>query len=136
LILFKLLLIESWHAGCNGLNSQGAIENAPSSERPPMWRSFRMNRHRLAQLHISPLHLQQGLVASLALLITLIGGQQFLRWEQSQQEVKPPVPIHHMTQTHFSALSSQFSDSAPMHMMDVDQAQPVTDYVPQERLVF
>jgi hypothetical protein len=95
-----------------------------------------MNRQRLAQLHISPLHLQQGLVAILALLVTLIVGQQFQRWEQSQPEVTPPVPIHHMTQTHFSAASSQSADSATMHMMDVDQAQPLTEFVPQERLVF
>ncbi len=95
-----------------------------------------MNRQRLAQLHISPLHLQQGLVAILALLVTLIVGQQFQRWEQSRQEMTPPVPIHHMTQTHFGAVSSQFADSATMHMMDVDQAQPLTESVPQERLVF
>ena len=94
-----------------------------------------MNRQRLAQLHISPLHLQQGLVAILALLVTLIVGQQFQRWEQSRQEVTP-VPIHHMTQTHFSAVSSQSADSAMMHIMDVDQAQPLTEFVPQERLVF
>lgn len=49
-----------------------------------------MNRQRLAQLHISPLHLQQGLVAILALLVTLIVGQQFQRWEQSRQEMTPP----------------------------------------------
>lgn len=95
-----------------------------------------MNRQRLAQLHISPLHLQQGLVASLALLVTLVVGQQFQRWEQSRQEVAPPVPIHHMTQSHFSAVSSQSADSTTMHMMDVDQAQPLTEFVPQERLVF
>lgn len=41
-----------------------------------------------------------------------------------------------MTQTHFGAVSSQFADSATMHMMDVDQAQPLTESVPQERLVF
>jgi hypothetical protein len=95
-----------------------------------------MNRQRLAQLHISPLHLQQGVVASLALLVTLIVVQQFQRWEQNRQEMTPPVPIHHMTQTHFSAVSSQFADSATMRMMDVDQAQPVTESFPQERLVF
>jgi hypothetical protein len=95
-----------------------------------------MNRQRLAQLHISPLHLQQGLCASLALLVTLVGGQQFQRWQQSLQQVTPPVPIHHMTQTHFSTVSSQFADSALIHMMDVDQAQPVAESVPQERWVF
>ena len=42
-----------------------------------------MSRQRAAQLRISPLHIQQGLFAVLALLITLIGGQQFQRWEQT-----------------------------------------------------
>lgn len=95
-----------------------------------------MNRQRLAQLHLSSLQLQQGLVASVALLVTLIVGQQFQRWEQSRQEVTQPLPINHMTQTHFSAVSGQSADSATMHMMDVDQAQPLTEFVPQERLVF
>ncbi|VVO14426.1 hypothetical protein [Pseudomonas fluorescens] len=95
-----------------------------------------MIRQRLARLPISPLHLQQGLFGSLALLLTLIGGQQFQRWDQSQQEVALRSPTQHTTQTHFSAVSSQFADSAPLHLMDVDQAQPVTETSPQERWVF
>ncbi|MCO8309714.1 hypothetical protein [Pseudomonas mandelii] len=94
-----------------------------------------MNRQGAAQLRISPLHIQQGLFALLALLITLIGGQQFLRWEQSQQPETPPhLSIPHAPQTHFSAVSNQ-ADSDSMRMMDVDQAQPV-DETPQERWVF
>lgn len=49
-----------------------------------------MNRQSAAQLRLSPLHVQQGLFALLALLITLIGGQQYMRWEQSEQ----PAPVH------------------------------------------
>ncbi|MHC8289757.1 hypothetical protein ACYZUD_23695 [Pseudomonas sp. XS1P51] len=94
-----------------------------------------MNRQRAAQLRLSPLHIQQGLFAVLALLITLIGGQQFQRWEQSQQQEAPRLSIQHPTQTHFSAAST-FADSAPMRMMDVDQAQPVDEMPPQERWVF
>lgn len=52
-----------------------------------------MIRQGAAQLRISPLHIQQGLFALLALLITLIGGQQFLRWEQSQQPETPHLSI-------------------------------------------
>ena len=48
-----------------------------------------MNRQRVANLHLSPVYIQQGLFAVLALLITLIGGQQFLRWE--------PVSYTHLT---------------------------------------
>jgi hypothetical protein len=95
-----------------------------------------MSRQRAAQLRISPLHIQQGLFAVLALLITLIGGQQFQRWEQGQQPEAPRVSIQHQTQTHFSAASSTFADAAPMRMMDVDQAQPVDEMPRQERWVF
>lgn len=95
-----------------------------------------MSRQRAAQLRISPLHLQQGLFAVLALLITLISGQQFQRWEQSQQQEAPRLSIQHPTQTHFSAASSNQADSPPMRMIDVDQAQPANEMPRQERWVF
>lgn len=95
-----------------------------------------MTRQRAAQMRISPLHIQQGLFAVLALLITLIGGQQYQRWEQSQQQEVPHVSIQHPIQTHFSAASSTLADSTPMRMMDVDQPQPVDDMPQQERWVF
>ncbi|WP_268798633.1 hypothetical protein [Pseudomonas huanghezhanensis] len=44
-----------------------------------------MNTQRLAQLRISPLHMQQGLFASLALMITLIATQQFNHWNQNRE---------------------------------------------------
>jgi hypothetical protein len=94
-----------------------------------------MNRQRLAQLPIAPLHLQQGLFASLALLVTLVAGQQFQRWQDSQAPA-PRVPAQHFTQTHFSSVSSQLSEQAPMQLMAVDQAQPVADAPRQERWVF
>ncbi|PWK39097.1 hypothetical protein [Pseudomonas sp. OV226] len=95
-----------------------------------------MNSHRAAQMRISPLHIQQGLFVVLALLITLITGQQFLRWEQSQQPETPHVSIQHAAQTHFSAASSNLADTAPMRMMDVDQPQPLDELPRQERWVF
>ncbi|TPG87630.1 hypothetical protein [Pseudomonas mandelii] len=95
-----------------------------------------MSRQRAAQLRISPLHLQQGLFAVLALLITLIAGQQFQRWEQNQQQEAPRLSIQHPTQTHFSAASSNQADSPPMRMLDVDQAQPADQMPRQERWVF
>jgi hypothetical protein len=95
-----------------------------------------MNRQRAAHLHLSPVHIQQGLFAVLALLITLIGGQQFLRWEQSQQPQARQLSIEHPTQTHFSAVGSLQADSTPMRMMDVDQASPVGEIRHQERWVF
>jgi hypothetical protein len=86
-------------------------------------------------MRISPLHIQQGLFAVLALLITLIGGQQFQRWEQNSQQEASRVTIEHPVQTNFSASSNQ-TDLAPMRMMDVDQAQPVDEMPRQERWVF
>ena len=95
-----------------------------------------MSRQRAAQLRISPLHIQQGLFAVLALLITLIGGQQYQRWGQSQQQEAPRVSVQHPMQTHFSAADRTFADSAPMRMMDVDQARDAEDMPHQERWVF
>ena len=95
-----------------------------------------MNRQRAAHLYLSPVHIQQGLFAVLALLLTLIGGQQFVRWEQSQQPQAPQLSIQHPTQTHFSAVGSVQADSPPLRMMDVDQAGPAGEIRHQERWVF
>ena len=95
-----------------------------------------MNCQRAAQLRFSPLHLQQGLFAVLALLITLIAGQQFLRWEQNQQQEASRVSFQHPTQTHFSAASSGMSDNTSIRMMDVDQARPDDEMPRQQRWVF
>jgi hypothetical protein len=95
-----------------------------------------MTRQRAAQLRISPLHIQQGLFAVLALLITLIAVQQYQHWEQSQEQEAPRVSMQHPMQTHFSATNITAADSASMRMMDVDQAQTVDDVPHQERWVF
>lgn len=94
-----------------------------------------MNRQRFAQLRIAPLHLQQGLFASLALLVTLIAGQQYQRWQDSQVPA-PRVPVHHFTQTHFSSVSSTLNDATPVQLMAVDQAQPALEAPRQQRWVF
>ncbi|MBL0798024.1 hypothetical protein [Pseudomonas sp. B7] len=94
-----------------------------------------MTRPRAAQMRISPLHLQQALFGALALLITLIACQQYLRWEHSQQP-EPLISMEHATQTHFSAVSSSQADNGAMRMMDVDQPQPLGDMPREERWVF
>lgn len=94
-----------------------------------------MNRQRLALLRIAPLHIQQGLFASLALLVTLLAGQQFQRWQDSQAPA-PRVPVHHSTHPHFTSVSNQLSDPTPAHWMAADQAQPALDAPRQERWVF
>lgn len=96
-----------------------------------------MTRQRAAQVRISPLHLQQALFGVLALLITLIACQQYLRWENSQQPEAPLISMQHSTQSHFSAVSSSVQDdNATMRMVDVDQAQPLDQMPREERWVF
>ncbi|MDR6961384.1 hypothetical protein J2W43_005397 [Pseudomonas brassicacearum] len=95
-----------------------------------------MNRQRVAQFRINSLHLQQVFWAFVALLVTLVAGQQLLLWHHSQQPEAPLVSIQRAPQTHFSAVDSLSEASASMRMMDVDQAQPVTDMPRQERWVF
>ncbi|BBP62520.1 MULTISPECIES: hypothetical protein [Pseudomonas] len=97
-----------------------------------------MNRQSAASFRMTSLHIQQGLWAALALLITLVVGQQWLLWQESQQPETPHVSIHRAPQTHFSAVSSTSMKeaAASMRMMDVDQAQPVADLPRQERWVF
>jgi len=95
-----------------------------------------MNRQRAARFSIKSLHVQQGLWAVLALLVTLVLGQQLLLWHYDQQPEAPLVSIHRAPQTHFSAVGDVANASASMRMMDVDQAQPVGDMSRQERWVF
>lgn len=89
-----------------------------------------------AQFRLSSLHFQQGLWAALALLVTLVIGQQWLLWQERQQPEAPQVSIHRAPQTHFSAVSNLKEASAAMRMMDVDQVQPATDMPREERWVF
>ncbi|NWB95853.1 hypothetical protein HX882_08145 [Pseudomonas gingeri] len=93
-----------------------------------------MNRPRAAHLHLSPLRLQQGLFAVLALLVTLIAGQQFQRWNQASAQVQR-LPGHSLQQTHFSALGASISDPTSYRLTSVDQAQ-VPDEPFQQRWVF
>ncbi|WP_413793439.1 MULTISPECIES: hypothetical protein [unclassified Pseudomonas] len=101
-----------------------------------------MNRQSAAQLksaaqfRLSSLHIQQGLWAAVALLVTLVIGQQWLLWHERQQPEAPQVSIQRAPQTHFSAVSSLQEAAASMRMMDVDQAQSVADLPREERWVF
>ena len=82
-----------------------------------------MNRPRSAPIHLSPLPLQQGLFAVLALLVTLIAGQQFQRWDQTDVQVQR-LPGHALQQTHFSAAAAaSISEPTAYRLTSVDQAQ-------------
>lgn len=96
-----------------------------------------MTRQSLAQLCVSPVRLQQGLFASLALMVTLIGGQQLQhRQQQTSHFERPAIP-----QTHFRPIDSRSVGSvsvdvtAPQLRM-VDQASALSELPSQERWVF
>lgn len=44
-----------------------------------------MNSLRIAQLHLSPVRVQQGLFVSLIVLLTLLATQQLHRWDQAKE---------------------------------------------------
>jgi len=94
-----------------------------------------MTRQSLTQLRVSPLRLQQGLFASLALLVTLIGGQQLAHWQQSHQQVahfERPM----MTQTHFRSVGSTTADVTTPQLTAVEQDSTLGDLPYQESWVF
>lgn len=78
-----------------------------------------MNAQHLAnKLRISPLHLQQVLFASLALMITLIVVQQFNHWNQNQE----------VTQVHYShAHTAPFAKPSALKASDVALSMQVDD---------
>ncbi|WP_434696364.1 hypothetical protein J3P89_28350 [Pseudomonas sp. Z1-14] len=95
-----------------------------------------MNRQCAAQFRISPLHIQQGLWAVVALLITLLAGQQLMLWHESQQPEAPLVSVQRAPQTHFTSVSNLADAAASMRMMEVDQAQTANEMPREERWVF
>ncbi|NMY35765.1 MULTISPECIES: hypothetical protein [unclassified Pseudomonas] len=94
-----------------------------------------MNRLGLSRIRLSSLHLQQGLFASLALLVTLIGGQQLVRFEHATQPVQ--TVLHQPAQqTHFSAIGSSAEVISGYALTAADETQIANTEVPQERWVF
>ena len=94
-----------------------------------------MTRQSLSQLRVSPLRLQQGLFASLALMVTLIGGQQMQHWQQSQQQV-PQFEHSVKTQTHFRSVGSVAADVTAPQLRVADQDSTLGELPIQERWVF
>ena len=99
-----------------------------------------MTRQILSQLCVSPLRLQQGMFASLAVMVTLIAGQQMQHWQQSQQQT-PHFERPAMTQTHFRSIDSRsvgsVSADVTVHQLRmVDQASALNELPSQERWVF
>ncbi|MBD8096997.1 hypothetical protein IFR08_25665 [Pseudomonas fluorescens] len=94
-----------------------------------------MTRQSLSQLRVSPLYVQQGLFASLALMVTLIAGQQMQHWQQSQQQA-PQFERPVMTQTHFRSVGSTAADVTAPRLRLADQESTLSDLPVQERWVF
>ena len=99
-----------------------------------------MNRQGFASMRISSLHLQQGLFASLTLMVTLIGGQQYARWEQAQAPVASYSVIDKQ-QKHFTAIKSNASvarvyDAGRFELAAVEDTQIANSQPAQERWVF
>lgn len=99
-----------------------------------------MNRQGFASLGISSQHLQQGLFTSLALVMTLIGGQQWAHWQQPAPAQSMPAHAIAAQQTHFSAIrSTALGSSTPMGRYDLAASEDTqtanTQPVP-ERWVF
>ncbi|HEX8595167.1 MAG TPA: hypothetical protein VF682_18140 [Pseudomonas sp.] len=77
-----------------------------------------MNSQRLAQLRISPLHIQQGLFATLALLITLIAIQQFQHWSNAHEATRITQQFTY-SQSYTTASAPVVKDTA-LSFMPVD----------------
>lgn len=93
-----------------------------------------MNNKRVAQLRISPLHVQQGLFASLALLVTLIAIQQFQQWENSRQAAQIKQSFTY-SQSYSRANAPTARDSA-LNLTPVDGKAPLSEMQQRQTWVF
>lgn len=93
-----------------------------------------MNSQRLAKLRISPLHLQQGLFATLALLVTLIAIQQFQHWGDAREAEQVKQPFTY-SQSYSRANASMARDTA-LSLTPVDRKAPASEVQHQQTWVF
>jgi len=90
-----------------------------------------MNTQSLAKLRISPLHLQQGLFASLALMITLIVVQQFNHWNQTQDTTQFQHAYSHSAP--FAKASALIATDVALSLQPVDEAATAIDQAPRQQ---
>jgi hypothetical protein len=90
-----------------------------------------MNTQSLARLRISPLHVQQGLFASLALMITLIVVQQFNHWNQTQDTTQIPHAYSHSAP--FAKASALKATDVALSLQPVDEAATAIDQAPRQQ---
>lgn len=93
-----------------------------------------MNSNLFSFLRMSPAHLQQGLFASLALLITLIAIQQYSQWNAAR-EATPSQQSFTYSQSFTHASASVARDTA-LSLTPVDRKAPADEMQPQQTWVF
>ena len=86
----------------------------------------------LAHASVSSRHLQQALFLLLAVLVTLIIGQQYSRWNDSHAASN--APMHAASSLHFTQVSAH-PDVQPT-LQFVDRSAPSDEASQQPRWVF
>lgn len=94
-----------------------------------------MNSQRIAQLRISPLHIQQGLFLLLALLVTLIAIQQFQHWTQADEAALVKQQITHGSVS-YQPVSTPVVQGQVQNLRPVDGVVSASEVVPQQKWVF
>jgi hypothetical protein len=90
-----------------------------------------MNTQPLAKLRISPLHLQQGLFASLALMVTLIVVQQFNHWSQDHDGAQIQHAYSHSTP--LAKASALKATDVARSLQPVEDAATAIDQAPRQQ---
>jgi hypothetical protein len=93
-----------------------------------------MNSNLFTSLRISSLHLQQGLFASLALLITLIAIQQYSQWSAAREATSALQPFTYSQS--FTHVSASVARDTALSLMPVDRKAPADEMKPQQTWVF
>lgn len=90
-----------------------------------------MNTQSLAKLRVSPLHLQQGLFASLALMVTLIVVQQFNHWNQNHDVAQAHHAYSHSAP--FAKASALKATDVALSLQPVEDAAAAIDQAPRQQ---
>ena len=94
-----------------------------------------MNRQRLAAVSVSTESVRQVLFVILALLVTLLAGQQYQRWSQAQQhELLLEPQARPIAASQFTQASAKASDQAALYQ--VERSAEVAQVPNQPRWVF
>lgn len=93
-----------------------------------------MNSQRLAQLRISPLHIQQGLFATLALLVTLLSIQQYQHWSSASEA--PRIKQHFTHSQSYSTVSVPMVRDTALSLTPVEGNVEVSEMPQRQTWVF